>query len=517
MGEKVNYNPDNKKNNKKIKLSLIIIAVLIVVYIIIQSVIAAYKSIPNETQNNKASYQYVKDYNSLEEIFNHFNCRLISKEETEDILKVYVRFDVDLYTGEHSNENHFMNLCKAIAEFINFKNFELVDTAKNIDIEVICERPNIVQIKINGDINYYLNHDSDLNKRKLQSGITDFTIQSNELQQLINNDWNESKVDWGTKDSTCNDYNIYFDEGIKYKVVSRNVYNVLFTDKYPGQVAGGLNVGCSPEEVEDALGTPTFSNNEELYGYLGENNYLFFDFMNNEISVYPLQTITKEDEDKLKKYIEDMNSSKDIKEFAKNLTDMWIDYDVYNFDSNYVDLRYTLKGVQLSINNNSLKNGIFIYQNYSGNRDISSLENVYIQENDFVKIQEENRQISEALSRSDEGDFDEETLKKYLGIEFSIRFRSFGKNSSSIGPLFYSKNKLYPDSELDRFLEVSSYMWIDDYRVIYSVNNDGIYVYDCRTRVNKKIIDINDKIIINDVEDGKIIYNDTEILSVEQN
>ncbi len=517
MSEKVNYNA--RKNNNKLKISVIVIVILIAVYIITISVINTFKSMPKEvTYDPDKTYYKVSDFNSLEEIFAHYKCKLISHEEINNVVVMKVSFDVNLYTGEHSNENHFVNLSRVIAEFLDFKNFEMIDTSKDIDIEVICEKPNIVQFKINGDINYYLNHDSDLNKRKLQSEITEFTIQSKELQQLIDSGWNEKEVDWGIKDSTCDDYNIYFDEGIKYRVVSRNVFNVIFTDKYIGQVAGGLGVGCTPQEVEDALGAPTFSKDMSLYGYLGKNNYLFFDFINNEISIYPVQSITKEDEDNLKKFVEDMNSSNNVKEFVTSLTDIWIDYDKYDFDSNYVDLRYTLKGVQLSIFSNSLKNGIFIYQNYTGNRDITDLENVYIKDTDFVFDEELSRQSEIYLNYIDEGYFTEEERKSFLGIEFAIRFRDHNHNDNiNIGPRFYSRNREYPDSELDKFLEISSYKWYDDYKLIYAVNNDGLYVYNCRTRINLKLIDIDDKIIINDVSGGQIIYNDTEVITVEIN
>ena len=48
-------------------------------------------------------------------------------------------------------------------------------------------------------------------------------------------------------------YNIYFDEGIKYLTVGRNVFNVVFTKKYNGSIVGDLGVLATPSEVKSAL------------------------------------------------------------------------------------------------------------------------------------------------------------------------------------------------------------------------------------------------------------------------
>ena len=500
MGIKVNYNK-NKTNTLKI-IGIIILILLGVIIIILSQF----------KPENKISDNYTP-FNNLEELFNNYGSKLISNSETNNLLSVKADLKYDLYTGEESNENFFSRLCNSIANFAEFKNIELIDEEKNIKIEITCDGYRIVELKINGDINYYLNHDSKKN-RGLSTNVTDFTIQSQELQKLIDENWNELNVDFGTKDSTCNGYNIYFDKGIRYKTVARNIYNIIFTTKYTGQVAGSLSPNSTPEQVENSLGKPTFSKDKMLYGYLGKSNYLFFDFMNQEISVYPVIKVTKEDENKLKEFIEEMNESSDIKTFASKLTDFWIDYDIYDFDSYYVDLKYTLKGVNLSIDSRSLKNGIYIYQNYSGNRNIADLDNVYIKETDSVFDSEKNRSEVEFLNRIEQGDFTEEYYNQYLGNEFSVRFDTYSENKY-IGAKFYSRNKEYPDSELDRTLELSSYIWYDDYKMIYSVNDDGIYVYNCRTKINAKIVDIKGEIVINSAKDGQIVYNENEVLNVK--
>ncbi len=278
-----------------------------------------------------------------------------------------------------------------------------------------------------------------------------------------------------------------------------------------------MNANSTAEEIKNALGNPSFNDYDLIYGYVGEDNYLFFDFTNKEVSVYPKVKVSEDDENKLKEIIEKMNTTYDIKTFASNLTDLWIDYDEYEYSSNYVDLKYTLKGVELRIVSNSLKNGIYISQNYSGNRNIQSLENVYIIDTDSVFEYEKSRRMSEILSINYDGNFSEEEEKYYLGTKFSIRFQGkLGTNETgNKGPVFYSRNREYPDSELDRNLLISYYIWYDDYNFVYSVDDDGIYVYNCVTRNNNKLLDVQGKITINSLKDSKIIYNETEELLVQ--
>lgn len=515
MGEKVNFNSKkNKKNINKLKIIGIVLIAILIIYILVQSLIKTFKSFPKNNVELKESYYKVSDYGSLEEILKNYECKLVSKDETNGVLTAYLTFKVDLYTGNTSNERYFNDLCRVLAEYQKFKDFELIDNTKNIKISVKCEDKKIVELKINDDINYYSNHDSEINSKKVATSSTRFTIQSKELQQLIDGNWDETKVDWGSRESTCNGYNIYFDEGVEYKVVGRTVYNVIFTEKYGKSIAGGLNASSTQEEVKKSLGEPTFNDYEMTYGYLGENNYLFFDFTNKIVSIYPVVKVTEEEEEKLKEMINEMNETSDVKDFTLKLTDFWIDYDKYNYDSSNIDLRYTLRGINFTVSANSLKNGIYIYQNYSGNRDIKNLDNVYFADSDMVFNEEKSRIMKSYLNRNDEGDFTEKD-NIYMGTEFTIRFQGelSSNETGNKGPMFFARDRKYPDSELSKTLTISSYMWYDDYNFVYSVDDDGIYVYNCISKNNLKLQDVAGKIKISSVKEGKIIYNENlEIL-----
>ena len=515
MGNKVDYRPKNKKKiTKYLKVAGIIVAIIIIAYFLIQSLLRAYRStISPDTSKEEIRYE-VNEYDSLQDILSAHGCVYISELKTSDLLKINVKFDKGLYTDGVSNERFFDNLIKVIAEFEEYTSFELIDESRDIDILVTCENNSIVEVQINGDKNYYLNQDSQRNLNKEKAAVTEFSIDSNIIQSLIDNGWNPTGLNLGTKDSTCDGYEIYFDEGFKYKVAGRNIYNLIFTEKYTGSIISGLNASSTPEEIKEVLGDPTFTNNSTLYGYLGENNYVFFDFMNKQVSIYPVISLTHEN--LFVELITQMNETSDIKQFSMDLISLWKDYDIYDYDSDYVDLQYTLRGIKLSVSSNSLKNGVYIYQNYKGDiNDISNLDNVYVQSTDLVFDEESERMTNENLKRKVEGEFTEEELFE-MGKEFSVDFRSkLGPNEKGYkGPTFYSRDGEYPDTELESTLVISSYNWYDEYNFIYSIDDDGIYLFNPVSKLNTKIIDVVGNIEINSAGDGIITYNDTEQINV---
>ncbi len=518
MRQRVSFNKKNNIINKKI---IIIVAVVVVGFILgitIKKYLDIYKV--NINSNNEVALNYdVKSYNSLADLLYSYDTELVRLDESGEVTKIYVSFDRNLYSSDKSNENHFIAVINAVADYRNYIDFELNDMIRDIEIKVVCENLNIIQIIINGDDNYFLNKNSKINSTKDKAQITNFSIQSKELQECIDNNWNDTNVTFGSRESRCNEYDIYFEEGIRYKKVTGEIYNLIFNNRYSGEVVGGLYVTSTPEEVKKALGNPTFSEYNNIYGYVGEDNYLFFDFKNNEISIYPIKEITKEEEEAFKELIKEMNKSKDLKKFASNLMDLWIDYDEYKYNEDLFNLQYTLKGISLEFSMVNLgDDGIFIHQNYSGESDISELENVYMSDKNSVFEAEKSRVYGEAINRIEQGENYEEQYEIY-GVDFAIRFR--GDLSSTEkgykGPYFLSRDKSYPDSELDRTLVISSFKWYDEHRVVYSVDNEGIYMYDCVTRNNVLIKEINEKLIINEVSENAIIYNDTLVIDIEVN
>ncbi len=494
MGQKVSFN-----KNKTNKLKIIVILVIVILFIVI--LIKSFKELANsvdDTQStpNRVGFNYtLNEFGSIEDVFKEYKCNLISKQDTKDLFSAKVEFSCNLYTDEKSNENFFLSLCKSVVEFENYKNIELIDTAKDIKIEVKCEGTSLTEIKINGDTNYYLNNTSRKSRNK-KNKITNFTIQSKELKRLIDGNWDETKMTLGTRESMFDDYNIYFDEGYKYKVVDRKIFNFIFTSNYKDVVAADLTTNSSREKVEYALGEPTFDE-DGCFGYRGKDNYIFFDFENKAISVYPVISMSEDDEKTLKKYIQEMNESHDIKTFATNLVNTWSDYDEYEFNSNYVKLKYSLKGIELSISPYSLKNGFFISQNYSGDRSLADMENVYLKETDAIATAEAARIGAELTKVYDAVVQGNENSELYV----------VGREDN--GTKFVSTDESRADVELKD--DIYNYKWISDSEIVYSITNVGIYYYDFNTFTKQKIIEGKEEFDIKSFENDILYYDDTSV------
>ena len=110
-------------------------------------------------------------------------------------------------------------------------------------------------------------------------------------------------------------------------------------------------------------------------------------------------------------------------------------------------------------------------------------------------------------------------MYRIYGEKFAVRFvGELASNEEGYkGPVFYSRDEEYPDTELERTLVISSWVWYDDYNFIYSVDNDGIYLFNPVSDFNTKISDVTGEIQINSAGDGKIIYNDTEQINININ
>lgn len=514
MGQRVNFNKTGKKFGFSKNIIIAAVAIIILIFLIYGFTVA-YKNVTTEKPKIDTETKfYVDDYNTLADLLYQYDCTYLSEETIDGITKIYVSFDRNLYTSTTSNEARFLKIITAVADYRNLVSFDLIDSNRKITIEVVCNGEYITSIIINGDENYYENHDSKINANMEKGDDVTFEVQSDVLQGLVNNNWKDT-INFGSRESTCNGYNIYFDEGIYYKKVAGEVYNLIFTTNYTGSVVNGVRPGATEQEIKDALGSPTFERAKQSIGYRGSEFYVFFDLENEQISIYPVKNL--ENEEEFKELIDELNETNDFKTFVNDLTDLYLDYDIYQYDSEYVDLQYTLLGIHIDVASDSLKNGIYVYQNYKGNFDISNKENVYIEATDLVLEEELTRAMEENLKRCQTGDTSE-LEPGDISQKFAIASKGkLTENETGFkGVTFFSKDKDFPDSELDRTLVISSFKWYDDYNFVYSVDYDGIYVYNCATRVNVKIHEVkDDEIMINSIEGTKITYNDSGILHVD--
>jgi hypothetical protein len=193
---------------------------------------------------------------------------------------------------------------------------------------------------------------------------------------------------------------VYEDTGIMVRNVYQKIFNIVFTENYSGNVINGINALSTTEDIISALGEPTYGTSEYgVFGYKGEKIYVFFStaYSSLQISVYRVEDYEKEDFAKL---IENYNEEQNVKKFVSSVTDIWRDYSSYEYDTNYVNLQYALKGVAIQFNVTK-DHGIIIYENYNGQiaegktledlKQGSTIKNVYYKNENSVHICEQDR------------------------------------------------------------------------------------------------------------------------------
>ena len=375
---------------RKYTIILIIVTVLFVTILILRN------SLMNKQNQNK-EYNSLDDFTTPKEVIEYMGGKYISEKKSSDenfYLDIYENFNVDLYTGEKSNEEQYRKMVRIMAYTLKFENFRIADEEKQILIAVICDKESssISRTYINGDDNYFANQDSKIELSKINKNkITEFNIEAPELIQLINKDWDKNAINL-TVQEDFNDY-LYFNNGIAIRNVYKKVFNILFREDYLGDVLNGINTKTSLEDVVKILGEPTFGTTEDgLIGYKGNDIYAFFSY--ETISIYRVENCKT---DRLLNILKNFKEQRDVKKFVSSITDMWSDYDTYSYDTQFVNLKYSLKGVKVQFNITS-SHGLIVGSNYVGDieelkklKEEIGLEEIYFQNIDYVYEAEQNR------------------------------------------------------------------------------------------------------------------------------
>ena len=158
---------------------------------------------------------------------------------------------------------------------------------------------------------------------------------------------------------------------------------------------------------------------------------------------------------------------------------------MYNNDKIYVELYYTLKGVKISFSSRDSE-GIQIYENYKGDlkTNTEDYKNVYykLDQNLMLESESERRFVHELTG--ERGSSEDSIL---ISDEFQI-LASYD-NESYKNIKIYSLNENYPNNEFEDYISIKSYVWADNEHLIYSISNDGIYMYTATTRQIDKMLD----------------------------
>lgn len=371
-------------SKKKKYIILIICAITLFVAILILR-----SALMKKEQQNK-EYNNLDDFTTPKEVIEYMGGKYIKEVESPEenfYLDIYANLKVDTYTDKTSNEDYYRTTVRIMANTLKFKNFRIIDDEKKNLIVVLCDEGNesISRTYINGDDSYFATQDSKIKLDEMQEiAITEFYIEAVELNNLINNNWNKTAINT-TNANEFNDY-LYLESGIAVRNVYRKVFNILFESNYSNSVLNGIKTDTSLEEVVKALGKPSFGSIEEgLIGYKGTKIYAFF--TGREISIYRVENY---ETDRLIEILKEFQDKADVKKFVSAVTDMWPDYDIYNYDEKYVNLIYALKGIKIQFNISS-SHGLIVGNNYAGNieelknlKEELEIKEIYFDNTDFV-------------------------------------------------------------------------------------------------------------------------------------
>lgn len=502
----------NNKMNNLTKKKIIIVLFVIVFILMILCLIAEKLLQKNESYN--ISYD---NLTTIKEVIEYYDSKYISEKESKDApyrLDVYLKFKVLPYDeNNNSNEEYYTKLLEDGAKVLNYTSFRMFDKENNLTVEVICENGKIKSIIINGIEDYFIYMDSQISMKKYEEiKETEFEVTSEVLQNCINNNWS-TDIYFGERSSIFNEYYIYFNEGIKVRIINNKIYNVIFDKKYNKSVINNIIPGRDLHNIELNLGEATFKDEElNLIGYKGKNIYVFF--TESEISVYRINNSDTDDFfDLVDSYI---NEKMDFLEFMNELTYLWPDYSMYEYSKESVFISYPLKGVEIKLNYEGM-NGIIIYNNIK-----SSLSKVqrYLENTDFVArlqidcvFEAEKRRISENQKDLDfckeysEGLGEEK--KAVIGESSNYSYYPKVDNNKLIYEMkFISKTDDRPHRELSD--TINSYLWIDNNLFLYSKKGKGIYLYNLDNGLVKRLINGKDPYELKGYENGILKYDNKE-------
>ena len=489
-----------KKMNRKKKIILIssIAIILFILLIVILKIRQENKEINN-----------INEATTLKQVIEFCECKYISSKESDAEnykMDIYMEFKYNPYEENQSKQPFYDVTIQAIESFLKYRNIRLIDESRNLVIRVETNSTSITKKYFN-DIEESEYFNKLLSEANLEEGETlketSFNINS-ELQTLVENGWKEDNINFGNKTSTFRDYDIYFDEGYRVRTIRGQIYNIVFTDKFGKEVINNIKVGDDLENIKYELGDNYIEQGETLE-YMGKDLYVFFS--NNEISIYPRISY---DYTSFEKILEQYNEDHNFNNFMNKLTNIWPDYSSYYYDTSYCKIYYPLKGVKIDNSTNAL-NGIQIFQEYQGSlkNEHKDYYQLYYKTNDSLLFEiETHREILEN-DRINQTNGTYESSKYTMKVDFTEDNRAY-----NIG--FVSTDGENADSELNKNIYANKTYWYDDDNLIYSVNKEGIYMYNATTRETKTIVSGTDEYDITNFDyDNKILTYDGKDVKIE--
>lgn len=375
------------KKNKNLILTLIF--VLFVILLIIIGILQISNK-PNEDVNIIT----IKE-DTIKDIIENSGSKYI-EEFRDGIIQAYVVFKNNLYDREgNSNRSFFESIIDKIVN-LEKADFELIDEAKNIAISVTYNKDTgEYTYQINDISNYFYETDGEIYKELLNAKMVEknkkILVASNVLLKLSVYDMNYSMSELGEGIELEDGYFSYKDDTIRAKKVRGIINNIIFTEKYEGQIYNDISVDTKLEKVIEILGENVFGSIRE--GYIGyRNGEIYTFFYGDKVSAYGYKY--KEDK-KFDSYLESYISSGNLSRFEKSIRNHWVNYELYEYDETEQNLymSYPSYGIEINIKNNDSK-GIVIYNNCYKSKTIEKYlkeGKITLKNCDYINIIEQNR------------------------------------------------------------------------------------------------------------------------------
>lgn len=504
----------DKSQKRAIILTTIAILVLVLIFLITST-------ISIKLNNTNYEIDISTGYKSIREIVEANGCiyKNDSRSENGDYpIQIDLGFKYDLYNNEESNEEFYMKLINEIVKFVKYKNVKMIDEEKKITIEIVCKDNKIDRIIINGIEDYFIYMDSQINISKYKEIKTVSLNPTADVLRILNENFWSSNIDCGTRDSIFQNYFIFFDEGIKYRKIGSNIYNIIFTEEYIGDVINNVSAGESINSVKTKLGEPSFEDKElGIVGYKGNEFYAFF--TGSEISIYRNTKFDYSDFWDLVNNFVSEDSNVSFKDFMNELTYIWSDYSEYTYDSNYMFISYPNKGIDVKLNYDN-ESGIIVYNNIT--EDLSRVKR-YLENTEFLSklqidnvFQAEKRRVKKVNSLKDNCNNFIQALKENSDGELACGesnlfnfYMDLDANNIAVTTYFISNNGEYVDRELNE--PINSYVWLNDNYFVYGIFKQGMYCYNVLDGSKQTLLEGNDNFLIRSFENSTIYYDDKEL------
>ena len=515
----------NKSTKKWLFIAIIITIIILIVLLVVYYAFSNKNQTANSNDDSTSQSQGLKaihEFKSVKEIIEFSSSKYLGEVECNEKgyhYKYNVQFKYNLFENNKSQENYFVAIINRISYLYRYnKNYILNDEKNGINIKVKCNGEETVEILINDEANYYIKHLNKISEENFKNNeYTELVVNSPEIKETIKNNWNYDEKIYGSKDSEFKKYNLFWNEGISVRKIQKQVYNIIFDEKYADSVVENIGVDYDFDKIIDKLGDPSYgSKNSNCIGYKTKDFYIFFtQKMGNkkEISIYRNK---ENDNEEFEKILEQyLKSEIDIKDFMNKLTDLWPNYNSYEYTNNYLKICYPDKGVKIEYGENT-DNGIFIYENYkksdyiqkfldSGDV-ISKSDNSLFYESEMNRIQEEmDMKFSSAAIN---------TFSENVPHTSSIYSYCYETNSNKeiTRVYFLSNDDKYPNKELKE--NIYTGFFADDEWFVFSIKQKGIYLYNVITKEKQIVVEDNKNFELKKYEDG-LLYFDEECISLE--